>query len=167
MSDAGPNDRAEPQTWEDWILSLGAVESLVIFGVVLAWGLGKGFLKFPSRRAGPSQTLPKGVCFPCQLSCPRIWLWPFNPGSESVTLTTSVRCWIAVSCAALNSMFGLPNLGWTRRRGKVHESVMGALQSRIERFLSGSAPSNLKKFVLRLVKSELVIQVRRSFSLTL
>lgn len=145
---SGPVARREdlcgtkPRSRLEWLREVMASNDLISMGIRLAWGLTAGFL-FPSEnRAGPTQT-PGGVrrcLFPLPVLVPEDLCWDGAGSEPCARFACAVSCWVALGCAALNLLYGFPNVGAKRKPGKVHRAVLGELQNKVERFLRGETP---------------------------
>ena len=127
-----------PESYAVWLRELSTCKDLVELGIALAWGARHGLLASFSTGAGPTRArAPKRQgLFPLPV------MWPEAPFPELAGLAPcekrdlSVRCWIALGCAAMNSLYGLPNQGTCRSPGKVHVALLENLKVRIQRFLA-------------------------------
>ena len=140
IAGADQSHQAQPMSREVWLHRLGGTRSMVDFGVWLAWGIEKGFWKVTGTFTGPSQTPPKGGLFPLPVSFPSPLQGVEDPGCLDCSVDLSVLCWSFVCTAALNSLFGLPGTGRMRKKGKVHEAALAALEDRIRRMISNCTP---------------------------
>lgn len=131
-----PGNRAE------WLLRLTEVSNLIELGFKLAWGYKAGFALGGCNRARPSQVASstRGSLFPLPVLFPETELWPDSGGKPWSLTESAVQCWVALGCAALNSLYGLPNKGLQRRPGKVHDAALEGLRSKVKRFLEGEVP---------------------------
>ena len=114
-------------------------------GVVLAWGLKCGAVMTEDVFAGPTRSSrPRraGGLFSLPV------LFPFSPNDREnpcwpPTQEFCVKCWIAISCAAINRLYGCSDLGLSRQVGKVHSAALSNLRNKIERFLLGDQTFSL------------------------
>ena len=130
---------ARPTSRAEWLLRLTEVSNLVELGGKLAWGLRAGFLSLEGDRARPTQgaASSRGSLFPLPILFPEGELW-LDSGGKPLSLTeAAVQCWVAVGCAAMNSLYGHPKGGMQRKPGKMHEAVLASLRVKVRRFLEG------------------------------
>ena len=63
--------------------------------------------------------------------------WSLSDLEQSEIFSISQECWLAVSCAAINSYYGCPFSLTCERAGKIHGAVLENLRQLIKRFLTG------------------------------
>lgn len=132
--DGNPTDRLKALVGK-----LSECTDLASCGILLAWGLVKGIFSFCRAGAGPTRPAgrrrpPRGL-FPLPVVVP-----DFSSLKELLRAAPdetglSVDCWLAVSCAAINGLYGCMDDGTNRQPGKVHKVAMSALRDKIRRLL--------------------------------
>lgn len=133
-----------PPNYEGWISLLGRAADLKQLGIALAWGYINGHLLFSQQSAGPSR-LPvaarrTGELFPLPVLWPADFSETWQQHHASSCTVFSIECWVALSCATLNSMYGCSQPVNGRRPGKVHAEALKGLGDKVERFLTGEKP---------------------------
>ena len=125
----------------DWLHALSQVSNLRQLGILLAWGQLSGHMLFGGASAGPAQTAafrrPKGGLFPLPVNWPAEFFSRWQESYATNCTVFSVECWVALSCAALNCLYGFKRRAGERRPGKVHTVALEGLKGKVTRFLSG------------------------------
>ena len=140
---AGLRCPAVPTSKEAWFARLTQCKCLSEIGMALAWGLNAGFIPLtvgcarPTRPAG-SRNRTSGL-FPLPVEMPdeivgKGDLSFLDHGNPSFS-PLAVKCWRAVSNAALNAYYGCPFTLTGVRAGKVHAAARRNMYQKLERFL--------------------------------
>ena len=141
----GPGFEAEPDLFD----RMAKASSVAECGIHLAWGLGTGLISFdgpsaePSRAAGRTRS---GGLFPLPVNLPSEARTRLVPLAASTRFDFAVECWLGVTCAAINRLYGCRRAVTARRPGKVHRAALGALEGKIRRFLEGEPSTYPFKF---------------------
>ena len=124
---------------------MSQVVNLRQLGVLLAWGQLSGHMLFGNSSAGPPQASARmkrgGALFPLPVNWPADFFQRWHKSFVTHCTEFSVECWVALSCVALNCLYGFKRQSPERRPGKVHAAALEGLRSRIRRFLTRDDPA--------------------------
>lgn len=140
---AGHHWPRTPRNYVDWLDCLSHCKNLKQAGIFMAWGCQAGFLLCQSARAGPSRSSNRparsGGLFPLPVCWPADFQGAWQERLSRSSLDFSKQCWVALSCTALNALYGSASDGLGRTPGKVHAAVLEGMRERVGRFLEGEA----------------------------
>ena len=114
---------------------------LVEMGCLLAWGYISGLIPELNLRAEPAR-LPtarkrSGELFPLPVLAPSLDELGDDGSTTEQRFELSVRCWVAIGCAATNVLYQCQQSGCGRKPGKVHVRALEDMSNKVRRFLCG------------------------------
>ena len=128
-----------PLSVERWLECLSRCKSVSEIGIGLAWGFQNGVFLNAGKAEPPQTSLADGRVrglFPLPIPKLPVIKWPLQgvaPGDQSF----SIECWLAVSCRALNLLYGCCKDARDRKDGKVHAAALNGMRDKLKRFLAG------------------------------
>ena len=142
-----PMDGNPTERLKSLVGKLSECTDLASCGMLLAWGLEKGIFSFCKAGAGPTRPAgrprpPRGL-FPLPVVVPSFSSLKGLLRAAPDEIGLSVDCWLAVSCAAINGLYGCTEDGTNRQPGKVHKAAMSALRDKIRRLLTSEVKTEV------------------------
>eukprot|EP00435_Cladocopium_sp_Y103_P054012 s1016_g17.t1 len=144
LGKAGARTPRYPGSRLEWLAKLETSRSMAELGIALAWGYKQGFLTELDLRAEPLQPPVRkqrtGELFPLPVLIPEGVQLDGDDQTADERARLSVRCWVALGCAAVNVLYRAPRQGIGRVPGKVAQrssSTKAWWQVYLDNFLSG------------------------------